>query len=46
VAREATALRGVFFDAAQAHHRAYLALPPAETISRALAAMGQSRPAA
>jgi CHAD domain-containing protein len=47
VAREARALHALFREAAQAHHRAFLALPPGEVISRALAAMGgQSRPAA
>ena len=47
VAREARALHALFLQAAQAHHRAFLALPPAEVISRALATMGgQSRPAA
>ena len=47
VAREAKVLHALFLEAAQAHHRQFLALPPAELISRALAAMGgQSRPAA
>jgi CHAD domain-containing protein len=46
VAQGAAALRDLFLEAAHAHHRAFLALPPAEVISRALAAMGQSRPAA
>jgi CHAD domain-containing protein len=46
VAREAAALRDLFLEAARAHHRAFLASAPAEVIARALAAMGQSRPAA
>jgi CHAD domain-containing protein len=46
VSREAAALRDLFLEAAHAHHRAFLALPPDEVIARALAAMGQSRPAA
>jgi CHAD domain-containing protein len=47
VAREAKALHALFLQAAQAQHREFLALPPADIISRALASMGgQSRPAA
>lgn len=47
VAREARALHGLFLLTAQAQHREFLALPPSEVLSRALAALGgQSRPAA
>jgi CHAD domain-containing protein len=46
VARTASALRAVFLEASRARHRAYLAVSPADVVTRALAAMGQSRPAA
>jgi CHAD domain-containing protein len=46
MAKEAGVLHDLFLEAARAHHRAFLALPPAEVIARALAATGQSRPAA
>jgi triphosphatase len=46
VAREAAALHELFLEQSRAHHQAFLALPPADVVSRALAAMGQSRPAA
>ena len=46
LAKEATALRALVEDKTAAAHRTFLALPPAEVIDRALAAMGQSRPAA
>jgi len=46
LAAEAAALRARFQEKTAAAHRAFLALPPADVIGRALAAMGQSRPAA
>jgi CHAD domain-containing protein len=46
VAAEATALRDHFLGASRRLHGEFLALPPAEAVSRALATMGQSRPAA
>jgi CHAD domain-containing protein len=45
-AAEATAQRDHFLEASRRQHRDFLALPPAEAVSRALATMGQSRPAA
>ncbi len=45
-AAEASALKAVFQEKTEAAHRAFFALPPTEVIARALAAMGQSRPAA
>jgi CHAD domain-containing protein len=46
VADAAAARHQAFLDTTRAHHQAFLALPPADVVSRALAAMGQSRPAA
>jgi CHAD domain-containing protein len=46
VAEAAAALHERFLEASRTHHKAFLALPPAEVVARALAAMGQSRPAA
>ena len=46
VGKAAAALHERFLDASRAHHKAFLALPPADVVARALAAMGQSRPAA
>jgi CHAD domain-containing protein len=46
VGQAAVALHERFLEASRAHHKAFLALPPADVVSRALAAMGQSRPAA
>jgi CHAD domain-containing protein len=46
VAKAAAARHEGFLEASRAHHQAFLALPPAEVVARALAAMGQSRPAA
>ena len=45
-AAEATAQRDHFLEASRRQHREFLALPPAEAVARALATMGQSRPAA
>jgi len=46
VGKAAAALHERFLSASRAHHKAFLALPPADVVARALAAMGQSRPAA
>ena len=46
MAKAAAVLHERFLEASRAHHQAFLALPPAEVVARALAAMGQSRPAA
>jgi CHAD domain-containing protein len=46
VAEAAAALQAHFLEASRSQHRAFLALPPADVVARALAAMGQSRPAA
>jgi len=46
LAAEASAFRALVDEKTAAAHRAFLALPPTEIIGRALAAMGQSRPAA
>jgi CHAD domain-containing protein len=46
VGQAATAWHERFLEASRAHHQAFLALLPADVVSRALAAMGQSRPAA
>jgi CHAD domain-containing protein len=46
VAAAAAVLHERFLEASRTHHKAFLALPPAEVVARALAAMGQSRPAA
>ena len=46
VGKAAAALHERFLSASRAHHQAFLALPPADVVARALAAMGQSRPAA
>jgi CHAD domain-containing protein len=46
VGKAAAALHERFVEASLAHHKAFLALPPADVVARALAAMGQSRPAA
>ena len=46
VAQEAAAFQASFLEASRAQHRAFLALPPEEVVRRALASMGQSRPAA
>jgi CHAD domain-containing protein len=46
VGQAATARHERFLEACRAHHQAFLALLPADVVARALAAMGQSRPAA
>ena len=46
VGRAAEARHERLLGATRAHHQAFLALPPADVVARALAAMGQSRPAA
>lgn len=46
VGQAATAWHERFLEASRAHHQAFLALLPADVVARALAAMGQSRPAA
>jgi CHAD domain-containing protein len=46
VGKAAAILHERFLESSRAHHKAFLALPPAEVVARALAAMGQSRPAA
>lgn len=46
VAKAAAAYNERFLEASHTHHQAFLALPPADVVSRALVAMGQSRPAA
>jgi CHAD domain-containing protein len=46
VGKAAAVLHQRFLEASRAHHKTFLALPPAEVVARALAAMGQSRPAA
>ena len=46
VGQAATAWHERFLEASRAHHKAFLALLPADVVARALAAMGQSRPAA
>jgi CHAD domain-containing protein len=43
VGNAAAALHERFLEASRAHHKAFLALPPADVVSRALAAMGQER---
>ena len=43
VGKAAAALHERFLDASRAHHKAFLALPPADVVARALAAMGQER---
>jgi CHAD domain-containing protein len=46
VAKAAAAYNDLFLQASHGHHQAFLALPPADVVARALVAMGQSRPAA
>ena len=46
LAREARAHKAFFLEASHAHHRAFLAQPPAEAVRRALAAMARTRSAA
>jgi len=46
VAAEATALRDHLLETSRRQHREFLALPPAEAVTRALTTMGQPRPAA
>ena len=46
VGQAATAWHERFLEASRAHHLAFLAPLPADVVARALAAMGQSRPAA
>ncbi|HUG54617.1 MAG TPA: CHAD domain-containing protein [Vicinamibacteria bacterium] len=43
---EAASLAAVFLEASRGHHRAFLALPPAEAVSRGLELMGSSSGAA
>ena len=43
VGQAAAALHERFLEASRAHHKAFLALPPADVVARALAAMGQER---
>jgi CHAD domain-containing protein len=46
LAREARAHKAFFLEASHAHHRAFLAQGPADTVRRALAAMARTRSAA
>ena len=46
VAKAAAACNERFLEASHTHHQAFLSLPPADVVARALVAMGQSRPAA